>query len=728
MSNAEAFAFGELAGLMVDAFRPRDLEGELRRILDPSAALESLHWGRSYLYRAELATASGAVAVVVKQYREESLRRRLSRRLHGPKAARSFAIARHLHSAGFPTPEPIAAVWSTAPGGPSFYLCRHLPQAVEIRALLRAARAGREREEFPGVDLPALLADVGRLARRLHELGVWHRDLSVGNLLIAPGSRGGHSLAVVDLGRARRLRRLSAFQASRDLCRLALGRREHQEALLRGYWAETHSPGKRALFLACQRAFLARQRLKEPGKRLFRALARALSPRRPHVHIPPPAREAPLRDRIVWDHLSDQPHQHAGRWGKLAVRLADSPAHLEALLAALLAAPRVVRRYRRLTRELYRSPVPWGGVGVALRPYPRDPGALLAAVEELGVRHLLLRLHPWQSDHAAEEELAGELARRGLDLAFALPQNRELVREPGRWREAVAELGRRFAPYGRSFQVGQAANRSKWGVWSYREYADLAATAGEELARIGRPLEVLGPAVIDFEPHATAAILNLRRPGLSFDAVASLLYVDRRGAPENRQLGFDTVGKVALIRAIAETSRNATGRSWITEVNWPLREGPHAPAGRGVAVDEDTQASYLVRYFVLALSTGLVERVYWWQLVARGYGLAAPGDDGGLRRRPAFNALRTLIRQLDGASSQGPLPAPPGGRLYRFVAAGGAALVVGWSAATGPVRARLPRPAAAAVGRDGEALAAPAGEEVELVAAPRYFRLEGLPQ
>src|SRR6185295_3680702 len=67
---------------------------------------------------------------------------------------------------------------------------------------------------------------------------------------------------------------------------------------------------------------------------------------------------------------------------------------------------------------------------------------------------------------------------------------------------------------------------------------------------------------------------------LRFDAVGSLLYVDRRGAPENRQLGLDATGKLRLLRAIAETAKNARGRSWIAEVNWPLREGPTSPAGR----------------------------------------------------------------------------------------------------------------------------------------------------
>ena len=51
-------------------------------------------------------------------------------------------------------------------------------------------------------------------------------------------------------------------------------------------------------------------------------------------------------------------------------------------------------------------------------------------------------------------------------------------------------------------------------------------------------------------------------------------------------------------------------------------------------MDEETQADYLVRYYLLTLGTGLVERVFWWQVVARGYGLVDPADPASPRRRP----------------------------------------------------------------------------------------------
>jgi hypothetical protein len=331
-------------------------------------------------------------------------------------------------------------------------------------------------------------------------------------------------------------------------------------------------------------------------------------------------------------------------------------------------------------------------------------------------------LRRWLAARPRRGGRAITIAPRGYDLSFSLPQDRGLVRDPQRWRGVLDELAARFTPFGRNFQVGQAVNRSKWGIWRYDEYETLLAEADAAFAAYPR-VRLLGPAVIDFELYATAALLNMRwRTGLRLDGVASLLYVDRRGAPENTQLGLDTVGKVTLLKAIADTARNSTPGSWITEVNWPLWEGPHSPAGRTVSVDEETQADYLVRYYLLALCSGLVERVYWWQLVARGYGLVAPQEGGSLRRRPAFDALACLARSLRGATFTGALPAPRDGRLYDFLAADGHRVVVGWSTTPG-VRAELPAEPEAAWGRNGAELATP-GPTVELTGSPSYYRLQ----
>ncbi|MEJ2086521.1 MAG: hypothetical protein P8Y44_12730, partial [Acidobacteriota bacterium] len=508
------------------------------------------------------------------------------------------------------------------------------------------------------------------------------------------------------------------------LCRLRIFRSEHQEIFLRAYWRDRMSAFalKRWLYRCYFHGFLWKIRLKGMVRAPFKWIA-SLAPRRAHAHIPAAPGGVSKRDRVVWDRLSDQPHQHASRIERLSVRLGDARFHLREAGAAIGALPKVWTRYRELKEALYQQPILWSGAGIAVRPWPENPDALLGALDLLGVKRVMLRLHPWQEDDEHELELARELVRRGFELAFSLPQNRELVRDRERWRAAVSRIASQFAPLGRQFQIGQAINRSKWGVWNYREYLDLARDAGDILRRQPQ-VELMGPAVIDYELHRTAGVVNLAAEGVFFDILASLLYVDRRGAPENRQLGFDTVDKVTQLRAIAETAESCGGRSWITEVNWPLWEGPHSPAGKTVSVDEQTQADYLSRFYLLALASGMAERVYWWQLVARGYGLMVADGDGSLRRRPSFHALATLHNQLQGSIFHGPQPIAHPGRLYRFRSPEGRAILVAWTADGSVMDIDLPRPAARVIDRDGHETGRPEERTITIHGSPRYIWLE----
>jgi tRNA A-37 threonylcarbamoyl transferase component Bud32 len=584
------FALPGWTGELATDVRPADLAAAVRALTDPAAALKTLHWGRNYLYLARLETTDGPLDVVVKQFRNRTRRDRLKRRLSGSKAEKSWRVANSLLAAGIATPEPVLRIESADVAGPSFYVCRFLPETTEARYLFRAANAEEETERFPKVDFPAFVEVLGRTARHLHDAGFWHRDLSGGNLLLRFGADGRPGeIHLVDLNRTRMGRPPSVSERLRDLSRLALFRPEHQELLLRSYWGGAPAGLLSGLYLAYHHGFRWKNDAKKGARGARDRLKRLLLPRGAHAHIPAAPEGAGARDKAVWDHLSDQPHQHAGRLEKLRVRLADLRSHGVEAAAVAGALPRIWRRYQALKKELHASSVDFTGIGVCVRPWPENPAALLALIDELGARHVLLRLHPWEEDHGAEEELTRELHARNLEVSFALPQNRELVRDPARWRGALEAIAPHFTPFGKRFQIGQAINRSKWGIWNLREYLELAR-ASEAVLRHYPDVELLGPSVIDFEYHVAAAVLNLRDPGFRFDAVSALLYVDRRGAPENRQAGLDTEDKALLLRAIAETSRNASPRCWITEVNWPLREGPHSPAGRDVSVDEEAQA------------------------------------------------------------------------------------------------------------------------------------------
>ncbi len=719
-STFEPFEGGGFFGEVARAYRPSDVVDEVVRLVDPTASMETIHWGRNFIYAAEMETPTSRYPVVVKQFKNQGLKKRVERRFRGSKAERSWRVAKELVRVGLATPEPILWVESNEIEGPSFFVARFLVGAVEIRQFFRRLNEDPEVREFPEVDEQAFLSRLGRLARRINDAGILYRDLSMGNVLAVP-TEDDLDLYLVDFNRARIGREPGVWSRTRDICRLPVLRREHRAAFLEGYWGTVPSRYSfRWWFYALSvDGYILKHAIKKRLK-FLRLKRRHAHGGTHHPHIPAASDGASSRDKAVWDHLSDQPHQHANRGEKFAIRLADSPAHLRDLGIVVASATKVRRRYRELKTALYEHPKTIDGIGLAVRPWPQDFDHHLREIEALGVGPVLIRLHPWDSDHGDEERLAEALFSQGHDISFVIPQNRDLVRDRKRWRASVEDLAERFSPFGRYFQVGQAINRSKWGIWTHGEYVDLYLEAAEILRR-REGIEVLGPSVIDFEFQAILALVNRDAPGLHFDIVSNLLYVDRRGAPENRQMGLDTVDKVTLLRAITETGRNCSDRCWITEVNWPLWEGPHSPAGKTVSVGEEEQADYLVRYYLMVLGTGLVERVFWWRLIARGYGLISPESDGSLRRRPAWDALRTLIDQVEGATFFGPLPAPDGAYLYSF-SKDGEELVVGWSVARG-ARAVLSRPAAAATSRDGESLPVPDGTEIELGPSPVYYQL-----
>jgi hypothetical protein len=729
-ASRRRFAAGSLTGELRAGLTASP--DELRRVIDPAAAQKTIHWGRNYLYQARLASAGGDLAVVVKVFREGGARQRMLRRWKGSRAQRSFDASTALLAAGVAVPRPVAALESADASGTSFFLYEPLDDVIEGRYFFRARNAGSERELFPAIDAAFLLARLASSLRRMHDAHLWHRDVSAGNVLLA-GDWSGRGeatgeLYLIDLARTRIGKPLTLSERMRDLARLPLHRAEDRAALLASYVGRHPSSVEHGLLALHHHAFHLRHRVKDRLRWLQRA-ARALTSRGAHPHIPPARDGAAVRDRVVWDPLSDQPHLHAGRTAKLRTRLADAGIHGReaALLARRL--PAIAMRYRALRRELYLTPSTFGEVGVGLHGGSAPVERLIAEVGALGVRRVLLRLQPWENELERDAGLARELVARGKDVLLAVAQNRDLVRDLPRWRGALDEIVARFGGLASHIQIGHAINRSKWGIWNQREYAELVAAAAEVFAARGAAgapaFAIVGPGVIDFELYATCIALEWPENPVRFDAVTSLLYVDRRGAPENRQAGLDAVAKAVLLRATIQTSRHGDRESWVTEVNWPLHEGPHSPAGRHVSVSEDAQASYLARYHVLMLGSGVVERAYWWQLAARGYGLA-DGDEGGLRRRPSWYALSFLDRALAGTRALGPARSSPPLLVHAFERDDGGGWLVAWSATDRPIEWRLPPGPRRLVDRSGMEIPIPASGTIAVAGAPVYAEYEDM--
>lgn len=224
------------------------------------------------------------------------------------------------------------------------------------------------------------------------------RDFSAGNLLLQAAGQGGGQPAIwlVDLNRSRELQVVSSQRRMADLSRLPLARAEHQAALLAAYCApQPVAIHAQRLYRRQKQRFEARHRHKNALRTALARSARTGSRRAARSRTSPlPSREwrsASGRCGISFP-ISRICMPGGGRsWAPdLRTPPRSSPEWRRASPPGL----RVRRCYRELTAAAA-QPRTFAGLGVALRPWPRDPEALLAAVADLGVRHVLLRTHPW---------------------------------------------------------------------------------------------------------------------------------------------------------------------------------------------------------------------------------------------------------------------------------------------------------------------------------------------
>jgi len=353
-----------------------------------------------------------------------------------------------------------------------------------------------------------------------------------------------------------------------------------------------------------------------------------------------------MMDKFRWNIYADQPHNIASRKERFRQHFKYGASYLSLTALGFRWAFPVLKLYKKYWKSMYKKPLKIASpFAVSVSPAGERDEEVVINLKETGVNKTLVRIPSWEMEKLSLYEKFFELLlKHRINLTIALLQQREDVLNPSRWQSFMEEVFSRFGRMASFIEIGHAWNRTKWGVWDYREYLKLARPSLSLAQDYG--VKLVGPAVIDFEFHLYPPVLK----DIPFDKVSSLLYVDRQGAPENSQFGWDTARKVALLKAVIDGCSKRERDFWITEVNWPLEgTGKYSPASGKPNVSEEEQADYLVRYFVICLTSGFVERIYWWQLVAPGYGLI-DSRQKEWRRRPSFNALKNLVRHLEGST------------------------------------------------------------------------------
>lgn len=279
----------------------------------------------------------------------------------------------------------------------------------------------------------------------------------------------------------------------------------------------------------------------------------------------------------------------------------------------------------------------------------KNPDQTRELVDDLEVDNLLIRL-PLHDIENLPTYI--EFAQQYSDkkLLINILQDRRHVEDLVLLQQSLDKIFNQFLPLTQHFQIANTINRKKWGIFSMEEYLRFYKVAYDLKQRKYPQLVLLGAPVIDFEYYFTIrALFNFHR--LRFDQLSSLLYVDRRGAPENTQAGLDLIKKLHLLQSIARLSPKTNTDIIITETNWPIKNtAPYAPTSNSECVSLEDHANYLVRYYLLALASKVVKQVYWHQLIAPGYGLIDNRDKQKLQKYPAYYAFKTMLSVLKHAT------------------------------------------------------------------------------
>jgi hypothetical protein len=262
-------------------------------------------------------------------------------------------------------------------------------------------------------------------------------------------------------------------------------------------------------------------------------------------------------------------------------------------------------------------------------------------LKELGVKRILVRFPMWQMDRLGEyKEYVDSFSE--YEVLINLMQSRTHIENHQLLKEDVKKIFKSFKSI-KEFQVGTTINRKKWEFYSVDEYLKFFEVVKSVRDESFCNRVLIGSSVIDFEYHfSLRSLFNFYK--VYYDRFSTLLYVDRRGSPFNTQAGFDLCKKIELLWTMVKLSPKSADVIYVTETNWPIKAtAPYSPTSEKECVSLEDYADFMVAYHLIALASRKVERVYWHQLVAHGYGLYSQVEN---RKYPAFLAYKVMVKLL----------------------------------------------------------------------------------
>jgi tRNA threonylcarbamoyl adenosine modification protein YjeE len=652
-------------------------------VADPNTKV--LQGGRNLTVRANVKLEDGTeVEAAIKRFPPRSPLRCIIELGKQTKAAKSFRAAEHLFcKVGNVTPEPLALI-DNGPAHEGWFVSK-FEQGITTfgQELIKLYNS-----MGPSSRLMELLQLVAEKCAAMHDSGFMHRDLGNQNIMLS--KRGvGNVVMFIDLNRSRSYNQpLTNKQRARDISRINLPS-DLLRVFIAMYWRGSEPPVDFLKWENRYRRSYARHCMTRDIRHPIRRLKKKPSPDGVYPSY---------NDIWIWDTKSEQAIPVLK--SKDRRKYQSSSRVFMSLLGIIKRAKKIKQNEKFIRSILYSQPILnfANRLFISISGDPHRFAREQQLLSELGCTGVHIRFYFHEGLGILKEKcgIVQTLSSAGYKVAITLVQNREAVLNPEKWSEFGAQALKECEKHIYWVQVGQAINRSKWGCWNYKEAARLFEPIAE-WKKAYPNVKFIGPSLIDYEWDYLVGLLECLPKQVHFNAACQQLYVDRRGAPENKQGKAAAIDKLVKIRAITNTSKQFGEQLIVSEFNWPLlgtREwspvgSPYVVHGvrtNDPSVTERDAAIFALRYVFLGLASGATASMVYWSLAAHGFGLVDPGVDEEhnqqqWRKRPAFIAFSVFFTLLKDAHFIRQIQADDSNKVWvlEFKDSNEKHIVVGWT-------------------------------------------------
>ena len=354
------------------------------------------------------------------------------------------------------------------------------------------------------------------------------------------------------------------------------------------------------------------------------------------------------------------------------------------------------------------------GINIAPSVDPKADDFIIERLQELGLQHVRMNFTYDSLGSYAERLLQRVIAEDFEVLLDLIPPFEDAksftLDAQERWRSFLNSVAREYGQQVAVIEIGSTPNRGRWSGFEPSDYLIAWRIANDELT----PLDIIlaGPNVSDFEPLCSIQLLSeMQAQGNAPDIYTNNLFVERVIEPEafdHRVLGktmrlvlkLNLVKKARIMRAI--------GKEYgVDNIVCSYKCWSSKRLSRWSIVPERKKSDYLVRYLVIAATTGALSKVYWGPLICNRDGLIddgsssypaidnvtfykqVKGDLTNFKIREAFYAYANIVKLLSGAKCVEAINANNGIHHFIFETKSHKQLHIIWTRDRGCIEASL---------------------------------------